>query len=57
MVYSQCYSCIDLPMALVDCQVEGCPLRFHHFCHGEYVVLNDIDFEGAEQKIFRDCVD
>ena len=50
-------SCLYLPVVLVDCQVEGHPLRSHHICQGEYVVLNDIDFDGAERKIFRDCVD
>ena len=43
--------CIDLPVALVDCQAEGCPSRLHHVCQGGYVVLHDIDFEGAERKI------
>ena len=44
-------------MALVDFQVEGCPLRLHHVCQGGYVVLNDIDFDGEERKICRNCVD
>ena len=44
-------------MVLVDFQVDGCPMRLHHVCQGEYVVLNDIDFDGAERKICCDCVD
>ena len=57
MVCSYHYSCIDLPVALVDFQTEGSPSRFHHVCQGEYVILNYIDFDGAEQKIYCDCVD
>ena len=57
MVCSYRYYCIDLPVAIVDCQVEGCLPRLHHVCQGVYVILNDIDFGGAEQKICRDCVD
>ena len=52
MVCSYCYSCLDLPVVLVDCQVEGCPLRLHNVCQGGYWVLNYIDFEGREQKFF-----
>ena len=55
-----CYyrsSCLYLPVALVDCQVEGCPSCLHHFCQGEGVLLNYIDFDRSERKIFRDCVD
>ena len=51
------YSCLDLPAALVDYQVEGCSLRLHHVCRGEYVLLNHIGFDGAERDIFRYCVD
>ena len=57
MVCSYRSFCIDLPVALVDCQVEGCFSRLHHVCQGGYVLLNDIDFDGAERKICRDCVD
>ena len=57
MVCSYHSSCIDLPVALVDFQTEGSPSRFHHVCQGEYVILNYIDFDGAEQKIYCDCVD
>ena len=55
-----CYyrpSCIDLPVALFDCHVEVCPLRLQHVCQGEYMVLNDIDFDGEERNVCRDCVD
>ena len=55
-----CYyrsSCIDSPVALVDCKAEGFPLYLHQVFQGEYVILNYIDFDRAEQKICRDCVD
>ena len=42
---------------LVNFQVGVCNLRLHHDCQGEYVILNDIDFDGVERKIFCDCVD
>ena len=57
MVYSYRSSYIYLPVALVDCQVEGLPSRLHHVCQGEYGILYDIYFEGRERKICRDCVD
>ena len=57
MVCSYRSSCIDLPVALVDCQVEGFHLILHHICQGDYVILNDIDYDGAEWNIFRNCVD
>ena len=57
IVCSYHHSCIDLPMALVDFQAEGCLLRLHHVCQGEYVVLNGINFDGAEPKICRDCAE
>ena len=46
-----CYygsSCIDLPMALVDCHMEGCASRLHHVCQGGYVDMHEIDLDGAE---------
>ena len=55
-----CYyrpSCIDLPVALVYCQVEGCPSRLHNVCQGEYVVLNYIDFDRSERNICHNFVD
>ena len=57
MVCSYRSSCLDLPATLVDCQVEGCPLHLHHICKGVCVLLNYIDFDGAERNIFCDCVD
>ena len=54
-----CYyrsSFLDLPVALVDCQVEGCASRLHHFCQGGYVAMHDIDLDGAERKIYLDFV-
>ena len=57
MVYSYRSSYIYLPVALVDFQVEVLPSRLYHVCQGEYVLLNDIDFEWGERKICRDCVD
>ena len=48
MVFSYRYSCLDLPVALVDFQVEGFPLRLRHVCQGGgYVILNYIYFEGG----------
>ena len=57
MVCSYCFSCLDLPVELVDCQVEGCSSCLHHVCQGRYGVLNHIDFDGAERKIYHNCVD
>ena len=56
MVCSYRYSCIDLPVALVDFKEEGCPLHLYPIFEGEYVVLNDINFDGEERNICRDCV-
>ena len=44
-------------MLLVDCHVEGFPFHLHHFFQGKYVLLNYIDFDGVDRKIFRNCVD
>ena len=57
MVCSYRSSCIDLPVFLVDCQVGGCYSRLQHICQGKYVLLNDIDFDGAKRKIYNNCVD
>ena len=57
MVCSYRSSCIELPVALVGCQMEGIPLLLDHVCQVDYVVLNYIDFEGAERNICHDCVD
>ena len=48
---------LNLPVGLVDFQVEVCPLRLHHVCQGGYVVLSDIEFDGGERNICRYCVD
>ena len=50
-----CYyhsSCLELPVALVDFQVEGFPLCLHQICQGGYVPLNYIDFGRAERNIY-----
>ena len=57
LVCSYRSSCIDLPVELFDCQVEGRTLCLYRVFQGGYVILNGIDFEGGEQKIFCDCVD
>ena len=57
MVCSYRSSCLDLHVALVDFQVEGCPSRLHHVCQGEYVAMNDINIDGGGKKIYRNCVD
>ena len=44
-------------MALVDCQMKVCESRLYHVCQGEYVAMHDIDLDGAELNICRDCVD
>ena len=57
MVCSYSSSFINLTVALVDFQVEGCASRLHYVCQGEYVAMHDIDLDGAERKICCDCVD
>ena len=44
-------------MVVVDFQMNGCDLRLHHVCKGEYVAMHDIDLDGSELKICRYCVD
>ena len=44
-------SFLDLPVALVDCQVEGCPMRLHHVFKVSFLLLNYIDFDRGERKI------
>ena len=51
------YSCLDLPVVLVYCHMEGCPLCLHHVCQGCYVVFDDIEIHRAERRICCDCVD
>ena len=57
MVFSYRYSCLDLHVALVDFQVEVCVSRLNHVCQGGYVDVHEINLDGAERKICRDCVD
>ena len=57
MVCSYPYSCIYLPVELVDCQVDGFPSCLHHVYQGVYVVMNEIGLDGGEQNICRNCVD
>ena len=55
-----CYyrsSCLYLPVALVDFQVDSFSLRLHHVFKEGYAVLNDIYFDGSEKKICCGCVD
>ena len=57
MVCSYRSSCLDLPVALVDCQMKGCESRLYHVYQGGYVAIREINLDGAELKICRDCVD
>ena len=57
MVCSYLSSCLDLNVAIFDCQMKGCESRLHHVCQGGYVALHAIDIEGAERKICHNCVD
>ena len=47
MVCSCLSSCLDLPVTLVDFQMNGCELRLHHVYQGEYVAMHDIDLDRA----------
>ena len=49
--------CMGLPVAVVDCQVDGCGGRLHHVCQGEYMSKHGMDLGGAEKKMCRSCVD
>ena len=44
-------------MALVDFQMKGCESRLHQICQGKYVAMHEIGLDGADRKIFHDCVD
>ena len=57
MVCSYRSSCLDLPVALVDCQMKGYESRLNHVCQGEYVDMHAIDLDGAKRKICHNCVD
>ena len=57
MVCSYLSSCLDLLVALVDCQMKGCELRLRHVCQREYVAMHVVDIYGAERNICHNCVD
>ena len=57
MMFFYRYYCMDLSVALVDFQMEGCASCLYHACQGEYMAMHDIDPDGAERKICHDCVD
>ena len=57
MVCSYRSSCLDLLVALVDCQMKGCELRLHHVCQVEYETMHEIKLDGAERKTCREYVD
>ena len=44
-------------MDLVDFQIKGCESRLHHVCQGEYVAMHEIELDGSERKICRECID
>ena len=45
MVCSYRSSYLDLPVALVDCQMKGYESRLQHTYQGEYVSMHEIDLE------------
>ena len=57
MACSYRYSCLGFPVALVDCQMKGCESRLHPVCQGGYVAMHDIELDGSERKICRECID
>ena len=57
MVFSYRSSCLDLLVALVDCQMKGCELRLHHIYQGGYVAMHEINIDRAERKNFHNCLD
>ena len=57
MLCSYSSSCIDLPVALVDFQVEGFPSHLHQVYKGGYVAVNEINVDTGERNICCDCVD
>ena len=56
MVCYYSYSCLDLPVALVDCRMKGCELLLNHVCQGGYVAVHVVDLDGSERKICCNCV-
>ena len=57
MVCSYRSSYLDLTVVFVDFQVEGYASQLHHVYQGEYVAMYEINIDGVERKICRDCVD
>ena len=57
MVCSCRSSCLDLPVALVYCQMYICELRLRHVCQRGYVAMYAIDLDGAERNICHNFVD
>ena len=57
MLCSYCYYCLNLAVALVDFQVEGCVSRLRQVWQEGYVAMHVIDLDGAERKILHDFVD
>ena len=57
MVCSYRCSCLDLPVALVYCQMKGSESRLYHLYQGGHVAMHEIDIDRADRRIFRDCVD
>ena len=49
--------CLDLPVVLIDCHMEGYASRLHHVCQGVGVAMHEIDLDGAERNICHNCVD
>ena len=56
MVCSYRSSCLGLPVALIDCQMKGCESRLYHVCQGGYVAMHEIELDGSEKKICRECI-
>ena len=56
MVFSYSSYFIDLPVVLIDCQVEGCLWRLYQNFQWEYVTLKDFKFYRGERNICRGCV-
>ena len=57
MVCSYRSLCLDLSVALIDCQMKGCESRLHRVCQGGYVAMHGIDIDGVERKICHNFVD
>ena len=56
MLCSHRSSCLGLPVALVNCQMKGWESRLHHVCQGGYVAMHEIELDGLERKICRECI-